>query len=139
MPFSAMQFTIYESLKKFFKKGDDKKILSAGQDMISGAAAGALAGGITTPLDVIKTYLQTQMKKPKTASVFLNTSELDTKVKAVAGHSYNGVGSAFKGIYKESGIRGLYSGVGVRMGWTGAQSMVMFFLYEAMLNYSTKR
>jgi hypothetical protein len=126
-----MQFTIYESLKEWFTSGDEKDIVSACHDMISGAASGAIAGGITTPLDVIKTYLQTQKKSKGTA--FLSTADLDVKVKNV-GTSYNGVASALKGIYRQSGIWGLYSGVGVRMGWTGCQSMIMFVLYEHILH-----
>lgn len=40
--------------------------------MISGSLAGVVAGGVTTPLDVIKTYLQTQKRAPPRPS-FLST------------------------------------------------------------------
>ena len=99
------------------------------EDMLSGAVAGAIAGAMTTPLDVIKTYLQTQPRKPR-QSVFLST-EVDIKLTAP---SYNGVGSALSGIYRHSGVKGLFSGVGVRSFWTGSQSMIMFLIYELFLD-----
>lgn len=131
VPYSAIQFTIYESLKNFFKANfsTDKRPSERITDMVSGATAGSVAGGITTPLDVIKTYLQTQQRKPK-ESIFLNT-ELDVAPRAP---TYNGIWSAFRGIHKQSGVKGLFSGVGVRMVWTGSQSMVMFLLYELFMD-----
>jgi hypothetical protein len=131
VPYSAVQFTIYETIKEFLQSryypaGQTK--LSSFHDMTSGAAAGAIAGAVTTPLDVIKTYLQTQKRKPK-ASMFLSTEE-----DVLRAPSYNGVWSALKGIYKRQGFNGLFAGVGVRMTWTGSQSMVMFFLYELFMD-----
>jgi hypothetical protein len=96
--------------------------------MLSGGAAGAIAGGVTTPLDVIKTYLQTQQRRPK-GSMFLSTEE-----EVLKGPSYSGVWSAFKGIYQRQGLSGLFAGVGVRMLWTGSQSMTMFCLYELFVD-----
>ncbi|KAJ3332318.1 hypothetical protein HDU91_003123 [Kappamyces sp. JEL0680] len=137
VPYSAIQFTIYETMKKFFIRvscdGDPSR-LSSGHDMFSGAVAGGIAGGLTTPLDVIKTYLQTQQRKPRPTS-FLSTAPGEDLSKAQ--HvSYNGVFSALRGVYKTSGVAGLFSGVGVRMVWTSSQSMAMFFLYEYFVNAS---
>lgn len=98
--------------------------------MFAGACSGAISGAVTTPLDVVKTYLQTQRRIPKTTA-FLNMNDL-TLVKS--GHMYTGIFSAFKGIYKQNGMNGLFSGVLVRSVWTGSQSMAMFFLYEYFIS-----
>jgi len=57
VPFTATQFMAYESMSKFMNP-------SKSYDPITHCVAGGLAGGIaaavTTPLDVIKTLLQTR-------------------------------------------------------------------------------
>jgi len=57
VPFTALQFTAYESIGKLIHR-------RSGYDPITHCVAGGLAGGIaaaaTTPLDVIKTLLQTR-------------------------------------------------------------------------------
>ena len=57
VPFTALQFVAYESISKVMNP-------SGKYDPITHCAAGAVAGGfaagITTPLDVIKTLLQTR-------------------------------------------------------------------------------
>jgi hypothetical protein len=122
-------------MKKYFIRhscdGDASK-LSSGHDMFSGAVAGGIAGGVTTPLDVIKTFLQTQQRKPR-PTTFLSVSPGEDLAK-VTHVSYSGIFSALKGVYKTSGIPGLFSGVGVRMVWTSSQSMAMFFLYEFFMD-----
>jgi len=57
IPFTAIQFTCYESLAKVL---NPKKRYDPLTHCISGSLAGAAAAAITTPLDVIKTLLQTR-------------------------------------------------------------------------------
>ena len=132
VPFSALQFSIYENIKSYFVKehceGDVNK-LTAQHDMVAGAVSGSIAGILTTPLDVVKTFLQTQTPVPRTA-VFLELDAAENKGKAI---HYNGIKSAFVGIYKQRGLRALFSGVSVRCVWTGSQSMIMFLCYEFFL------
>ncbi|KAI4198102.1 MAG: hypothetical protein LQ346_002843 [Caloplaca aetnensis] len=57
VPFAAIQFTAYESLKKVM---DRRRGYDPITHCTAGALAGAFAAGLTTPLDVIKTLLQTR-------------------------------------------------------------------------------
>ncbi len=57
VPFTAIQFTAYESLSKVL---NPSKRYDPGTHIIAGGLAGAFAAGLTTPLDVIKTLLQTR-------------------------------------------------------------------------------
>lgn len=60
LPFSALTFFFYEYFKaqaRAYKGGTD---IGFGLETLTGAMAGALGGAITTPLDVVKTRIQTQ-------------------------------------------------------------------------------
>lgn len=57
IPFTATQFMAYESLSKFM---NPQKEYDPFTHCMAGGLAGAFAAGITTPLDVIKTLLQTR-------------------------------------------------------------------------------
>lgn len=57
IPFTAIQFACYESLSKFL---NPKKRYDPFTHCFAGGMAGAIAAAITTPLDVIKTLLQTR-------------------------------------------------------------------------------
>ena len=69
-------------------------------DPLSGALAGAFAGIVSCPLDVIKTKLQAQGGfRPKTPGASLGSA------------AYHGVTGTAATIWKEDGIRGLYRGL----------------------------
>ena len=57
IPFTATQFMAYESISKVMNPRKDYDPFT---HCIAGGLAGAFAAGITTPLDVIKTLLQTR-------------------------------------------------------------------------------
>ncbi|KAJ3099131.1 hypothetical protein HDU97_003464 [Phlyctochytrium planicorne] len=145
VPYTALQFSIYENFKSFllnrFCDSDESKLTSA-HDMVSGGVAGVIAGALTTPLDVCKTYLMTQKRSPLPRAQFLSLEKGPTSTTAGVGNPvairpapyYTGVFSAFKGIYAQNGLPGLFAGVGPRMVWTGLQSMIMFLVYENLLS-----
>lgn len=57
VPFTAFQFMAYESLSKVMNPSKSYDPIT---HCVAGGLAGAFAAGITTPLDVIKTLLQTR-------------------------------------------------------------------------------
>lgn len=57
VPFTALQFMAYESLSKVFNPPGTYDPLT---HCVAGGLAGGFAAGLTTPLDVIKTLLQTR-------------------------------------------------------------------------------
>lgn len=114
-------------------------------ELITGGAAGGLAGVITCPLDVVKTRLQTQIstsspsseknQQPKEQKRHISTSSPNTH-RPRPGAAPLQTSSVMRGlsvIYKTEGIRGWFLGVGPRGVWTFIQSGCMLFLYQRLL------
>ena len=57
VPFTAVQFTVYEQLKKLL---NPQGAYSPSTHIVAGGLSGAVAAAVTTPLDVAKTLLQTR-------------------------------------------------------------------------------
>lgn len=57
VPFTATQFMAYESMSKFM---NPSKTYDPMTHCVAGGLAGGIAAAVTTPLDVIKTLLQTR-------------------------------------------------------------------------------
>lgn len=60
LPFSALTFFFYEFFKTKAREHKGDQDIGFGLEVATGAMAGALAGALTTPLDVVKTRIQTQ-------------------------------------------------------------------------------
>ncbi|RFU34483.1 hypothetical protein B7463_g1894, partial [Scytalidium lignicola] len=61
LPFSALQFTFYEQAQSWSRRWKKSRDIGLSLELLTGAAAGGLAGVITCPLDVVKTRIQTQV------------------------------------------------------------------------------
>lgn len=129
LPFSALQFAFYEKFRQWAFAVEKKTMgqdLSIFSEVLTGASAGGLAGVITTPLDVIKTRVQTQLPRdalPESANLPKGKPVVITN-------------SIFKGlfaVYKSEGTLGFFSGVGPRFIWTSVQSSIMLLLYQVTL------
>jgi len=95
VPFTAVQFTVYEHLKKLLNPSG---VYSPTTHMIAGGLAGGIAAGVTTPLDVAKTLLQTR------------GSSSDAEIR-----NTKGMVDAFRIIWRRDGIKGFARGLSPRV------------------------
>ena len=146
LPFSALQFAFYEKFRQYALQvqksnngytdqdahkhthsafvGEDEE-LSLVSELLTGASAGGLAGIITTPLDVMKTRIQTDNSRPGDKNNFSPNSQTQ-------GQSHQ-ILKGIRTVYQKEGLLGLFSGVGPRFVWTSIQSSIMLFLYQSVL------
>lgn len=119
IPSAMLRFALYEEFKYRWyttnQAGGDDSILPGDalpfswQLFAAGACAGALASGIMTPVDVLKTRLST-------------------------GTCPVGVKNCVLHIVSEQGWKGMYAGAGSRVIWSGAFSAIGFGSFEAAKN-----
>ncbi|KAF1850575.1 mitochondrial carrier protein [Cucurbitaria berberidis CBS 394.84] len=60
LPFSALQFAFYEEERGWAKRYMESNNIGLPLEIATAASAGGMAGVLTTPLDVVKTRIQTQ-------------------------------------------------------------------------------
>jgi hypothetical protein len=164
LPFSALQFAFYEEERGLAKRYVGSNNIGLPLEILTAATAGGMAGVITTPLDVVKTRIQTQHNdgpsvsmKPPAAT--LSPSKHSTNLKpgkplplqnrpistsspstALRNHGAatldtSSVITGLRIIYKTEGIWGWFRGVGPRAVWTSVQSGTMLVLYQTLLRY----
>jgi solute carrier family 25 (mitochondrial S-adenosylmethionine transporter), member 26 len=115
VPFTVIQFPLWESMKAYRRRtvGRDKD--NAVESAIFGSAAGAIAAGITTPLDVLKTRMMLAREK-----------------KAVV--------PLLKEILRDNGPRAFFAGIGPRVLWISAGGAIFLGSYQWACNLlSTER
>ncbi|TFY56031.1 hypothetical protein EVG20_g9093 [Dentipellis fragilis] len=95
VPFTAAQFTVYEQVKSLVNPTGE---YSPASHMVAGGIAGAVAAGVTTPLDVAKTLLQTR------------GTSTDSEIRHCRGMMH-----AFKIIWQRDGLRGFSRGLTPRV------------------------
>ncbi len=117
VPFTALQFTAYESLTKVMQR--HRRV---GYDPLTHCTAGGLAGGfaaaMTTPLDVIKTLLQTR-----------GTSS-DPEIR----HA-RGLWGAAGIIWRREGAKGFFKGMNARIVTSAPSTAICWSAYEVAKAY----
>lgn len=111
IPFSFIQFPIYEGLKKAWAKAQGKAT-DPNQGALCGSIAGSIASASTTPLDVAKTRIMLE------------------KVPEGGERVYTGTVTTLNLIYKNEGFGALWKGIGPRVGWITAGGFIFFGAYE---------
>ncbi|XP_042511769.1 mitoferrin isoform X2 [Macadamia integrifolia] len=111
IPHSIIKFYTYEKLKELMlSSAKPNAHPDALQTLVCGGLAGSTAALFTTPFDVVKTRLQTQIPGSL--------------------RQYNGVFHALQEIAKHEGLRGLYRGLTPRLVMYISQGALFFASYE---------
>lgn len=104
IPFTVIQFPLYEQLKKVWLEHDKVEV-----SLVKGAVCGSIAGGIaaaaTTPLDVVKTRIMLSKNRVS-------------------------VGQLIRTTLAEEGPRVFLSGIGPRTAWISAGGAIFLGTYE---------
>lgn len=111
IPFAFIQFPIYEGFKKTWASWQGKETNPL-QGASCGSAAGAIAGAVTTPLDVAKTRIM--LEQPKEGEI----------------KKYSGTVQTLRIIAQEEGCLALYKGIAPRVTWITIGGFIFFGAYE---------
>ena len=109
VPFTIIQFPLWEAMKEWRRQTKGRNIISPVESAIFGSVAGAIAAGMTTPLDVLKTRLMLSKERQKTMKLLIQ-------------------------IVEESGPRAFFAGIGPRMIWISAGGAIFLGSYEWAYN-----
>ena len=109
VPFTVIQFPLWESMKEYRRRTAGKDDISAFESALFGSASGAIAAGVTTPLDVLKTRMM--LAKEKTAMVPL-----------------------LRQILRDSGPKAFFAGIGPRVLWISAGGAIFLGSYQWAYN-----
>ena len=109
VPFTVVQFPLWEGLKEWRRRKTGRESISAAESGLFGSISGAVAAGVTTPLDVLKTRLMLAREKVS-------------------------VGVLLAQILRESGPRAFFAGMGPRVLWIGAGGAVFLGTYQWAYN-----
>jgi len=110
IPFSFIQFPLYEGFKKAWAKIQGEETTPA-QGATCGSVAGAIAAAATTPLDMVKTRMMLGARN-------------------AAGELYVGTVASLTTVAREEGFAALFKGIGPRVGWITIGGYVFFGAYE---------
>ncbi|PHT50327.1 Protein MITOFERRINLIKE 1, chloroplastic [Capsicum baccatum] len=116
LPAGVLSYSSFEYLKAAVLSSVKKERLEPFQSVCCGALAGAISASLTTPLDVVKTRLMTQVH-----------SEAANKAAAVM---VTGVSATVRQILKEEGWVGFTRGMGPRVLHSACFSALGYFAFE---------
>ena len=119
IPFTIVQFSLWEYFKAAYSERQalrfhrEEGLVTATESAAFGSAAGAVAAGLTTPLDVLKTNLMLDRRAHEGQSV-----------------KREGTGRILARIRREEGWRGLFKGFGPRVAWISVGGAIFLGTYQ---------
>ncbi|KAG9005997.1 S-adenosylmethionine transporter [Tulasnella sp. JGI-2019a] len=118
IPFTSIQFSLYEFLKARASIYLGRRPLKAYEAAVCGSISGGVAAAATTPLDVLKTRVMLDLRDPSQPSPSLI--------------------ARLAQIYKVEGPGALFSGVVPRTLWISAGGAVFLGVYEWAISVQTQ-
>ena len=109
VPFTVIQFPLWEGLKEWRRRTTGRESIGAIESGVFGSVSGAVAAGVTTPLDVLKTRMMLAREKIGTSAMLAR-------------------------ILRESGPRVLFAGLGPRVLWISAGGAIFLGSYQWAYN-----
>ncbi|KAF7303565.1 hypothetical protein MIND_00585800 [Mycena indigotica] len=113
IPFTSIQFPLYELLKTRLSVYTRRKPLYPHEAAVCGSIAGGIAAATTTPLDVLKTRVM-----------------LDMRALGAQSTTMPSIATRFRSIYVNEGPSALFAGVLPRTIWISAGGAVFLGVYE---------
>lgn len=109
VPFTAIQFPLWEGMKAWRRRKTGRNEVSAIGSGFFGSVAGAVAAGLTTPLDVLKTRMMLATERQAAVPLFVD-------------------------IWKTSGPKAFFTGIGPRIMWISAGGAIFLGTYQWAYN-----
>ncbi|KAI0914631.1 mitochondrial carrier domain-containing protein [Ustulina deusta] len=115
VPFTVIQFPLWEALKGWGRRrkqvpGASATVeVSAGESALYGSISGAVAAGITTPLDVLKTRVMLSKERENVLTVL-------------------------RELFANHGVRPFFAGIGPRVAWISAGGAIFLGSYQWAAN-----
>lgn len=145
LPFTAMQFPMFEHLKVKIRDYRTKKGRTTGSLLetalitaISAGIAGSLAAVITTPVDVVKTRImlsaaggESERETKKRVDEARANGQTASKLVEEKGITRKSGMTVAREIFAENGVKGLFRGATLRGGWTALGSGLYLGVYES--------
>jgi solute carrier family 25 (mitochondrial S-adenosylmethionine transporter), member 26 len=125
IPFTIIQFSLWEYFKTAYSErqtqqtGRKKGLVTATESAVIGSMAGAVAAGLTTPLDVLKTRIMLARRDGEGAAD-LRKGPLDV----------------VREIRHQEGMRGFFRGFVPRVGWISTGGAIFLGTYQWAWNAS---
>jgi solute carrier family 25 (mitochondrial S-adenosylmethionine transporter), member 26 len=120
IPFTIIQFSLWEYMKAAYSQRQtelynrEKGLSTTAESALFGSLSGAVAAGLTTPLDVLKTRIMIARKATEGGAAV----------------ERGGIASIARGIYAQDGARGFFRGFVPRVGWISTGGAIFLGSYQ---------